>query len=148
MHDDCAPEEQMVNGQDHDTIPIRQSTVDEVLRALQEATAEQKETREGVQASVANLSGELKGFVGEIRVWMVKTDSDIRELKGDHRQAMKSVTDLTLEAKETEIAEAKEAARTSKEIAGKANERILKFVGQVLAILFAATLGYFLKGQK
>ena len=92
----------MANGEDpnHLTIPIRQSTVNEMLRELGEARKELVSTRTGIMTAFASLEGRLKE-------WMQNTDSDIKELKAAKGSTQASLTDLKLEAAAAEAIEAK-----------------------------------------
>jgi FtsZ-binding cell division protein ZapB len=94
-------EEHVANGEDDpfpiDTIPVRQTTVNEMLRALHEATNELRETRNGVAVTLSNFIVEMRTLVGNMK-------SDIKELRGGARAAQTSVADLKAEALEAENA--------------------------------------------
>lgn len=84
--------------EEYETVPIRQSTVDEMLRAMHELSGDVREC----VSRIGNLET-------EVRLYKDKVDSDIKALKTGDRDAFKSVTDLREELRKEEIAKLKES---------------------------------------
>lgn len=121
------------------TIPIRQSTVDEVLRVLQD-----------VQNEVRALDGRMGNLETEVRLYKDKVDSDIKglrnsdkEVSGHVRKTADSVTDLRETMRLEQIAMNKGIAVEERDARKRVVSWVAGIVGSILVLLVGVLLGKF-----
>ena len=113
--------EQLVNGEDHhDTIPVRRTTLDDILEGIHEC-----------RTGIASLRVRVDDIVDRF-------SSDIRALRGGHKEATESVADL-------EATLAKERVDEARASRDKWRNWVVGIGTSVLLVLIGALVGRALK---